>query len=685
MYEDFFGLKGRPFELSPDPFFLFSSERTSEALASISYAVARRKGFVVLTGEVGTGKTLLLRCLFESWEREDIPFAYIIGPRLSTVDFLSYITFELGIKVAEPTKGNLLRALYGFLLDQFERGLTTVLVIDEAHQIPRSVLEEIRMLANFETAQQKLIQVLLVGQPELDKKLEAFELRSLKQRIAARCQLQPLREQEIGSYVVRRLELSGADKQGTSIFPVETIGAIYRYSGGIPRLVNNICDQALILAYTRKVRVVPVEVIDAVASHLRLNPGGGLKQTKSLLLPNQIENAAPAASSYDLPAVNLPAAEIRNPEPISSFANETPTPEIEAPALPPDMQAVSDTSAFVNAVNQTRAERSAWVSALTDGPGFLAPAVGPSMRRKPGMDSAMASAGRRVTSSFNTIFSSMRRPRSRRATVVEKGRHASSRVRRAILVMGAFLALILVGAAGGYLFSGQFQTFVRTDALGASPLPATEAASFVETPPAVEFPAASGQPPTSPVAPVARPAEGSQASIPSVAPTQRDVAPETQRNDLTIARLQTPVRRASPLASVSAEPPLIIAGAVGDFGGQGSAASLVAGAGTSPAPPPAPASVRPAAGGRLEPPQLISSTPPVYPPNARAQRVQGTVTLDALVDETGTVVETTVLVGPAPLHAAATQAVRTWKYQPARMNGQPVPIHVKVTVRFTLN
>src|SRR6202140_2478548 len=157
MYKAFFGLHVSPFELSPDPFFMVSSEKSKEALASISGAISRRKGFVVMTGEVGTGKTMILRCLFELWEREQIPFAYFIGPRLSTMDFLRYLTYELGIKVTEPTKGNLLRALYGFLLAQFDKDLTTVLIIDEAHQMPQRVLEEIRLLANFETAQQKLL------------------------------------------------------------------------------------------------------------------------------------------------------------------------------------------------------------------------------------------------------------------------------------------------------------------------------------------------------------------------------------------------------------------------------------------------------------------------------------------------------------------------------------------------
>src|SRR6202049_4547906 len=305
MYNDFFGLNRSPFELSPDPFFLFSSEKNKDAVASIYYAICRRKGFIVMTGEVGTGKTLMLRCLFELWEREQIPFAYFIGPRLSTTDFLSYITFELGIKVDEPTKGNLLRALYGFFLAQFERGLTTVLIIDEAHQIPRSVLEEIRLLTNFETAQQKLVQIVLVGQPELEKKLDSVELRSLKQRIAARCRLDPLLEEEVQQYIARRLELSGAGEQAAAIFPPETVHAIYRYSLGIPRMVNSIWDQALIAAFERKVPVVPVEVIDEIAVRFRLTPASNLKPTETRFPP-----AAPAKYETDKFPQNAPAPSV---------------------------------------------------------------------------------------------------------------------------------------------------------------------------------------------------------------------------------------------------------------------------------------------------------------------------------------------------------------------------------------
>src|ERR1700730_14568497 len=223
MYKDFYGLKRSPFEMSPDPSFLCPSTKIKEAVAAIMDAVANRKGIVVLTGEVGTGKTMIVRSLFELWKRKQIAFANIVAPKLSVIDFLSYAVIDLGIEIKERSKGDLLRALYGFVVAQFEKGLTTVLVIDEAHQIPTAVLEEIRMLTNVETNEQKLMQVLLVGQPELDRKLDAFELRQLKQRIAIRCRLEPLTEEETRHYVRRRLNLAGANSQANTIFPTETV------------------------------------------------------------------------------------------------------------------------------------------------------------------------------------------------------------------------------------------------------------------------------------------------------------------------------------------------------------------------------------------------------------------------------------------------------------------------------
>jgi len=247
-------------------------ESSKEALASIYYALCQRKGFVVMTGEVGTGKTLLIRCLLQLLKRQQICFANIFNPRLSEIDFLCNVSFDLGIKVAEPSKARLLRGLYTFLLAQLQQGRTTVLVVDEAHQAPHEVLEEIRLLTNLETSQQKLIQIVLVGQPEFDTKLDSFELRQLKQRIAIRCRLERFTIMETRQYIERRLARAGAGLTSGAIFPVATVEAIHRYSLGIPRLINSICDQSLIIAYARQLRSVPVEFVDEVACYFRLQP-----------------------------------------------------------------------------------------------------------------------------------------------------------------------------------------------------------------------------------------------------------------------------------------------------------------------------------------------------------------------------------------------------------------------------
>ena len=272
MYNAFFGFERSPFELSPDPHFFFPMEKSKEALASMYYALCQRKGFVVMTGEVGTGKTLLVRCLMELLKRQQIPFANVFNPRLSDIDFLTYVSFDLGIKVTDRSKSSLLRGLYSFLLVQLQKGLTTVLVVDEAHQMPLEVLEEIRLLTNLETSQQKLIQILLVGQPEFDARLDSFELRQLKQRIAIRTRLEPFTLSETRQYIERRLVRVGAQATARSIFPLESVESIHRYSLGIPRLINSICDQSLVAAYARQMRAVPVALIDEVASYFRLQP-----------------------------------------------------------------------------------------------------------------------------------------------------------------------------------------------------------------------------------------------------------------------------------------------------------------------------------------------------------------------------------------------------------------------------
>lgn len=271
MYKSFYKLTRNPFEITPDPSFLFPTRRHNEALAALYYGVRRHKGFVVMTGEVGTGKTLLVRCLLELLNRRNVAYAYVFNSRLSALEFLQYLAGDFGLATAGKNKSDLLLELSSFLISRHQKKLTTVLVVDEAHHLSVEVLEEIRLLTNLETAQEKLLQILLVGQPELDEKLDSIALRQLKQRIALRSQLEPLNFEETRGYVHRRLQLAGANSHAPALFPPETLAKVYRHSRGIPRLINTICENALITSFARQAPAVAPEVIDEVAADFRLD------------------------------------------------------------------------------------------------------------------------------------------------------------------------------------------------------------------------------------------------------------------------------------------------------------------------------------------------------------------------------------------------------------------------------
>ncbi len=271
MYKSFYNLKRNPFEITPDPSFLFPTRRHNEALAALYYGVRRHKGFVVMTGEVGTGKTLLVRCLLELLSRKNVAYAYVFNSRLSPLEFLQYIAGDLGLTTSGKTKSELLLDLSSFLVARHQKKLTTVLVVDEAHHLPVEVLEEVRLLTNLETAEEKLLQILLVGQPELDEKMDSMDLRQLKQRIALRSQLAALNAEETRGYILRRLQLASANSHSSEIFSQETIARVYHHSRGIPRLINTICENALITSFARQSRGVVPEVIDEVAADFRLD------------------------------------------------------------------------------------------------------------------------------------------------------------------------------------------------------------------------------------------------------------------------------------------------------------------------------------------------------------------------------------------------------------------------------
>lgn len=272
MYKAFFNLARNPFELTPDPAFLFSTKRHNEALAALYYGVRRHKGFVVVTGEVGTGKTLVLRCLLQLLKHStDIAYAYIFNSLLSPTEFLQYIVADFGLAASGKNKSELLFDLSQFLISRGSKKLTTVLIVDEAHHLSSEILEEIRLLTNLETAEDKLLQIVLVGQPELEAKLDSVGLRQLKQRIALRAKLSPLNQGETKGYIERRLAIAGKNCEVSELFSPQTITAIYRNSKGFPRLINTICENALITAYARQTRSVTPSIIENVAQDLRLD------------------------------------------------------------------------------------------------------------------------------------------------------------------------------------------------------------------------------------------------------------------------------------------------------------------------------------------------------------------------------------------------------------------------------
>ena len=267
MYKEFYKLQLNPFEITPDPSFLFLTKRHQEALATLYYGVHRRRGCVTLTGDVGTGKTLLIRCLLRMLKDTTSPARM---SSMSTLEFLRYVATEVGLAPSGKTKGEVLQDLSKCLAARHQKKLTTTIVVDDAQGLSIEVLEEIRLLTNLETEEEKLLQILLVGQPELDDKLDSFELRQLRQRIALRSHLEPFDIEETSGYIRHRLQLAGAHSKARDIFGDEAIERVYRHSRGVARLVNTVCENALITAFARQLTSVPPNIIDEVAYDLRL-------------------------------------------------------------------------------------------------------------------------------------------------------------------------------------------------------------------------------------------------------------------------------------------------------------------------------------------------------------------------------------------------------------------------------
>lgn len=269
MYKSFFHLDISPFSGSPDPRFLYRMPETREALATLQYGLAERKGFIVLTGEVGTGKTTLLRSALASFDQQRLFSSFVFNPRLDVLDFLEFVLTDFGIPPAVRTKSAMLIQFNRWLIERYRHDETCVIVIDEAQNLDWEMLEEIRLLTNLETSSQKLLQIVLSGQPELEEKLSNPNVRQLRQRVVLWARIHPITLEQTAAYIVHRLQVAGSTDP---IFPDDAIATIHRASHGIPRIINLICEHSLILAYVDQSHQVPEAMIRAVVQDLDLNP-----------------------------------------------------------------------------------------------------------------------------------------------------------------------------------------------------------------------------------------------------------------------------------------------------------------------------------------------------------------------------------------------------------------------------
>ncbi len=270
MYTSYFGFDEKPFNVTPDPRFFFTNPGYQEAYANLLYGIQERKGFLLLTGEVGTGKTTILQRLMEELE-STVRFVFFYNTNLSFEELLTFTCQELGLPVKESNRLEKIGALNEFLLNQLRNGSTTVLFIDEAQNLKEEVFENLRLLSNLETPREKLLQIVLAGQPELEAKLDRNDLRQLKQRIFSQSRLSSLSEQDVAAFIGYRLKAVGSRQN--DLFLRDAVSEIALYSKGIPRLINIICDNALLIAYAASEKKVTADIIKEVASDMRLETG----------------------------------------------------------------------------------------------------------------------------------------------------------------------------------------------------------------------------------------------------------------------------------------------------------------------------------------------------------------------------------------------------------------------------
>ena len=269
MYESYYGLKRNPFDIAPDPQYLYLGKSHREALSQLLYGIKERKGVIVLTGEVGTGKTLLLHYLLDKIDKDDqTKTVFLFNPKLNVNDFIHYVLRDLGVNAETGTKGKALHLLSQTLRAILQKGGQFILFIDEAQSLDPELLEEIRLLSNLETPEARMIQIVLVGQPELDEFLRQPHFRQIKQRIHLRYHLRPLSHHETEEYIEKRLKITEAK---SPLFTRRAVKEIYDYSRGVPRVINILCDNSLLNAFASDQTIVDAECVEEAAKDLQIH------------------------------------------------------------------------------------------------------------------------------------------------------------------------------------------------------------------------------------------------------------------------------------------------------------------------------------------------------------------------------------------------------------------------------
>ena len=664
MYNNYFGFRERPFSVSPDPRYLYQTQNTQEALASLIYGIESRKGFILLTGEVGTGKTTLLNGLLDWLKEKEIPSAFIFNSQLSIRQLFDFIMADFGIPCESRQKSHMLMALNQWVLERYRSGKTTVLVVDESQNLPLQVLEEIRLLSNLETSNEKLIQIVLSGQPEFEEKLKLPELRQLRQRIVLHCRTTPLSCEETRAYIAERLRIAGST--GEPIFSDEAIVAVHRHSRGIPRVVNLLCEHALINAFADQQRPVLAPSVEGIAREFKLNEIARI--------------ASPAPTQGDPVFSSAPEGDYRPPEHLA---------DSETPAVVAAAQAA--------AVAPSLAPKLAVAARAAESPSS---AARPSPHREtmvvlppPNSEARVNRAESRPSSGSLPGVIPGRNPTRSTFTPTLEGvgvsrnmREDSSGSKR--LVLTATAAVVLVGlSVGGFLLhqQTQAQATVAHQAVPSPDVVPTPTSALLQKEPITSVPVGLSVATSSTSS---RPREVSAVSLrrsmEQLATDARPAQAPTRRAILEIGNLRAPTSKSSAMMS-SSEPPPVLSAQANSFADPEISAGLLVGASSGNPPQPPPEEPRTLVGGQLQAPKLVSSLPPSYPPTARAQRVQGVVVVNILVETTGKVAEMAVVSGHPLLQGAALAALRNWIYEPARLNGQPVAVHEKVSLRFALN